>query len=256
MTQLDVKHLSIARQQRVLYRELNFSIKPGDFWAILGPNGTGKTTLLLTLGNQLALTAGELLLNGKHIKHHSARQIAQQIGMLFQSTQFVFPQTVREYCEDALYPRKSLFARFSDAHAEHVEQAMKNLSLQALAKHKVHALSGGEQRRVAIAALLVQAPDIFLLDEPTNNLDLQHQAEVMQLFSRLSQTKAVMMSMHDINLAARYCNKVLMLFADGSSSCGKTTDMLTSERLSRLYQYPIDGLSLNDQTYWLPVNHQ
>lgn len=256
MTQLDLHHLSIARGQRILYRDLNLSINPGDFWGILGPNGAGKTTLLLTLGKQLPFPAGDLQLNGQSIKQYSARQIAQQIGMLFQETQFVFPQTVQEYCEDALYPRKSLFSRCSSAHAQHVQAVFESLSLQHLAKHSVQAISGGEQRRVTIAALLVQAPEIYLLDEPTNNLDLQHQAEIMKLLTRLSATKAVMMSVHDINLAARHCNKILMLFADGSTACGDTKDMLTSKRLSRLYQYPIDGLPLNDQTYWLPVNHQ
>lgn len=255
MTHLDLINLCIARHQRVLYRGLNFSIKPGDFWGILGPNGAGKSTLLLTLGRQLPFTAGDLHLNGVSITQHSVRHIAQQIGMLFQETQFVFPQTVQEYCEDALYPRKALFAKITNAHAAEMQQIFEKLSLQSLTTNSVQALSGGEQRRAAIAALLVQAPAIYLLDEPSSNLDLQHQANVMQLFTRLSETKAVVMSVHDINLAARYCNKILMLFADGSTAHGNTKEMLSSERLSRLYQYPIDALSLNDQTYWLPVNY-
>lgn len=256
MTQLDLHHLSIARNRRTLYRNLTLSIKPGDFWGVLGPNGAGKTTLLMTLCKQLPAAAGDLYLNGQSIHHYSARQIAQQIGVLFQETQFVFPQTVQEYCEDALYPRQSLFTAISSLQTKEIQQIFQLMSLQHLAKQSVQAISGGEQRRVTIAALLVQAPEIYLLDEPTNSLDLPHQAEIMKLFTRLSATKAVVMSVHDINLAARHCNKILMLFADGSSACGETKDMLTSDRLSRLYQYPIDGVTLKDHTYWLPVNHQ
>lgn len=251
MTTLHLHQASIARRGRVLYQGLEMQILPGDFWGILAPNGAGKTTLLHTLSGHLPLHAGNLLLNGKRMASYSLRETAKQVGVLFQERHFAFPQTVQAYCEDALYPRKSFFSFNTNFHAAEIQETLSKLSLHQLAAESLQTLSGGEQQRAAIAALIIQAPDIYLLDEPTNHLDLQYQTLVMQLFANLSTTKSVVMSVHDINLAARYCNKLLMLFADGSALGGTTSEMLTAERLSRLYQYPIDAHALNQQTYWL-----
>lgn len=252
MTTLHLQQAAIARRGRVLYRELEMLIQPGDCWGILAPNGAGKTTLLHTLSGHLPLHAGSLLLDDKPFASYSIRETAKQIGILFQERHFAFPQTVQAYCEDALYPRKPFFAFNTNQHAAEIQQTLNTLSLHQLAAESLPTLSGGEQQRAAIAALIIQSPAIYLLDEPTNHLDLQYQAQVMQLFANLSATKSVVMSVHDINLAARYCNKLLMLFSDGTALSGATSDLLTAERLSHLYQYPIDAHALNQQTYWLP----
>lgn len=251
MTILTLAHLNIARGKQLLCQQLNLSISPGDFWGILGPNGCGKSTLLHTLCGQLPAAHGELLLNDQPLHTFSSRAIAQQIGILFQDTHFTFPQTVHDYCADARFPHQALLGRHTNTHPE-VHQALSALRLTALAGKNIHELSGGEQRRAAIAALLVQAPAIYLLDEPINHLDLPHQMLVMSLLRDQSRKQAVVMSLHDVNLAARYCNKILFMLPDGSVLHGSSTDLLTSAYLSQVYQYPIDAISHCDQTYWLP----
>ena len=251
MTTLTLANLSIARGKQRLCSPLNLTIAPGDFWGILGPNGCGKSTLLQTLCGQLPPAQGQLLLNGQALHTINTRAIAQQMGILFQDTHFTFPQTIRDYCADARFPHQPLLRRHSHEPAQ-VLQALAALRLTTLADKNIQHLSGGEQRRAAIAALLVQAPAIYLLDEPANHLDVPHQMLVMRLLRAISQDQAVVMSLHDINLAARYCNKILLFLPDGGTLHGSSTDLLTSEHLSRVYQYPIDAISDSDQTYWQP----
>ena len=254
MTTLTINNLTVARGTRPLSRDLSFVVAPGDYWAILGPNGCGKTTLLHTLCGQMAAAKGQLLLDDQPIASLSTRHIAQQIGILFQDSSHHFPQTVREYCLDARFPHHALFSahRHSSADIKIMQRILEALQLSALADKNIQHLSGGEQRRVAIAALLIQAPAIYMLDEPVNHLDLHHQTLAMNLLAAESERHAVIMTLHDINLAARYCNKLLLLFPDGTTCHGTCEEMLTAEQLSKLYQHPIDVIRHGDQTYWLP----
>jgi iron complex transport system ATP-binding protein len=252
MTTLSLDALNIIRGHKVLIRDLSLTIQPGDFWGILGPNGCGKTTLAHTLCGQIPPHSGQLQLNERALHTLSTRDIAQQIGILFQDTRHAFPQTVREYCQDASFPHRSLFSTQSSPSAP-VNETLNALTLTAHADKNIQQLSGGEQQRAAIAALLVQSPTYFVLDEPTNHLDLHHQIQVMNIFAEKSAAQhAVIAALHDINLAASYCNHILMIFADGSVLHGTKQEMLTPERLSHLYQHPIDVIREGGQTYWLP----
>ncbi len=254
MTTLSVRDLSITRQRRRLCQHLSFTISPGDYWAVLGPNGCGKTTLLHTLCGQLPATSGEILLNNQAITHLKRRELAQQIGILFQTHTHPFPQIVRDYCLDARFPHHTLLTAGKHAEADRIrlQHILNRLQLTDLADKNIQQLSGGEQRRAAIAALLMQSPDIYVLDEPINHLDLHHQIETMSIFKEASRTHGIIMAVHDINLAAHDCNKILMLFQDGTSMQGSCSEMLTTELLSRLYQHPIDVIQAGDQTYWQP----
>jgi iron complex transport system ATP-binding protein len=256
---LHIENLTISRGKKILCRVLTMTIKPNDFWAILGPNGSGKTTLLQTLSGHLAPAHGKILLNKQPLTAHSSRLLAQHIGILFQDSAHTFPQTVYEYCRAARFPHQALISsRCHQTDDRITRQTLKLLELDNLADKNIQHLSGGEQRRAAIAALLVQSPAFYLLDEPANHLDLHHQMQMMQIFADLAhiQHRAVIMSLHDINLAARYCNKILMLFPDGSTQHGSRADMLNTENLSRLYQHPIDVIRDGEQTYWLPNKHR
>ena len=254
MKSLRTTNLTIARGQKTLCQHLNITITSGDFWAVLGPNGAGKTTLLQTLANQLTPTAGSISLNEAPLTALSARQIAQEIGILFQDFQPTFPQTVYEYCLSARFPHHGIFTtKYQSADLSLTEKILNALQLTTYAQQNIQQLSGGEQRRIAIASLLIQAPNFFLLDEPTNHLDLHHQIHTLNLFANLTQNhNAVIMSSHDINLAQRYCNKILMMFPDGNTAHGTRDEMLNSENLTRLYQHPIDAVQDGKQTYWQP----
>ena len=252
---LQIRHLTITRGQQTLCHDLSLTIELGDCWAVLGPNGSGKTTFLHTLSGHLVPQQGRLLLNNQPLSGLARRDIAKQIGILFQDSSYHFPQSVLEYCLAARFPHQSPFTtRHSNTDHAIMHKALATMELMHLAQKNIQHLSGGEQRRAAIAALLIQSPTFFLLDEPANHLDLHHQIHMMHVFAKLVQTRqhAVIMSLHDINLAARFCNKILMLFPDGTTLHGHRDDILNTEYLSKLYQHPIDVVHANAQTYWLP----
>jgi iron complex transport system ATP-binding protein len=249
-----IENLTIARGQKILCRDLNFTIAAGDFLGILGPNGSGKTTLLQTLCGELAPRAGNIFLNNTPLTALSAKEIARAIGMLFQDSSHAFPQTVYDYCLAARYPHHHFFASPSSKdNAEIVSHALQLFELNALAGKNIQQLSGGEKRRVELAALFVQAPLFYLLDEPANHLDLPHQLRAMHYLKELADTNhAVVTTLHDVNLAARYCSKILMINGDGRAAIGTRQEMLTTELLSDLYQHPVTAIHSHDQTYWMP----
>ncbi|HTM64278.1 MAG TPA: ABC transporter ATP-binding protein [Gammaproteobacteria bacterium] len=250
---LDINNLSIHRGNKIVISNLSMTINPGDCWAVLGPNGSGKTTLLQTLAGHIAPAAGEIKLNDTPLAGLSERRIAQQIGVLFQHSRYPFPQTVYEYCHAAHYPHQPLFAPRNDTHSTTTEHALDVMQLTSFADKNIQHLSGGEQRRAAIAALLIQSPRFFLLDEPSNHLDIPHQIHTLNLLLQLAENegRAVMMALHDINLAQRYCNKILMIMSDGTVRHGMADEMLTAENLTQLYQHPIDAIRYGEQTYWM-----
>lgn len=256
MTTLQANQLTLSRGKRTLCRDLSFTIQRGDFTGILGPNGSGKSTLLLTLAGHLAPEQGHVLLNQQPLSSLSSREVARQIGILFQNGQYSFPQSVRDFCLAARFPHQSVI------HPEHTAaqdiqittQALIAAELSTLAENNIQHLSGGEQRRAALAALLVQSPDFLLLDEPVNHLDLRHQIQMMRLLRSLTNEHAVVMSLHDINLAQRFCSKIILMFDDGNTLQGETAAVLTPDNLSRLYHHPIDAAYMDGQPYWLPQN--
>ncbi len=249
---LTLNHLSLSRGKRVLCQDLHLELQPGDFCAILGANGSGKSTLLQSLCGQLAPAQGEILLRGKKLQTYSTRELAQLIGILFQETNFHFAQPVFDYCAAARFPHQSLLQRDESSNAALIQAVLKKWicrrSLPGIFNN-YPAVNNGAQR---LLSLFIQTPQIYLLDEPANHLDVPHQIAVMSQLQALSRDHIVIASLHDMNTAARYCNKVLLLFADGSNLFGTTDTLLTSANLTRLYQYPIDAITLNDQTYWLP----
>lgn len=252
MAKLSATNLSIERGGRTLYRNLNLTIQSGERWAVLGPNGSGKTTLLLTLAGLLSQKEGDITINEVPVQHFPNRERARQIGILLQEMVSSFPQTVYDYIKASRYPYHHPLSlhRTHPGEENFIHQVIMALSLQDLTRKNIQALSGGEQRRVAIAALVVQSPEIYLLDEPTNHLDLHHQIEALDLLMR---NETVVMTTHDINLAMRYCNRALLLFPEQTYLQGEINDVLTTENISKLYQVAMQKLQTDQQTYWLPT---
>lgn len=251
---IQISNLTLARGTRTFCCDLSFAVQSGDCWAVLGPNGSGKTTLLHTLAGQLKPHDGQIILNDVCMTTLTARQIAQEVGILFQDVHHAFPQSVYEYCRAARFPHQHLFASQNAEDDAITDTALHHMKLKEFAEKNIQQLSGGEQRRAAIASLLIQSPAFFLLDEPTNHLDLPYQIHTMNTLQELTrqEQRAVIMSLHDINLAARYCNHILMIFSDGSVMHGTRDEILTRENLTRLYQHPVDVVRDGAHSYWLP----
>lgn len=234
-------------------RELDFSVVPGQCWAILGRNGAGKTTLLHTLAGLRAPTAGTIALNGRPLAALSAREVARTRGLLTQDDSDAFGATV---LETAMIGRHPYLSRWQWESVEDLRIAREALALMDIAdaeQRDVRTLSGGERRRVALAALLTQRPRLFLLDEPSSHLDLAHQLAVLRRLTTLAreQRSALIMVLHDVNLARRFCDHVLML-DQGTAIAGPASELLTAERLSKIYGVALKTIGQGEELCFVP----
>lgn len=243
---LSTENLKVHIGNKAICNELNCQFKPGEIWGILGPNGVGKTTLLHTLAGLRKPNAGKVLLNQKNLQSYAHKTISAQISLLLQENDYVFPSTVAEVAASGLYAKNS----FDQKHL--VKDALNATGLTGKEMQSVHALSGGEKRRLAIATLLTQQPDIYCLDEPSNHLDLKHQQKMLTIFKNLAkQNKTIILSTHDINLASRTCDKILMLFGNGVVTEGTTKTCLNQAILETLYQCKLTQIQHQERAYWL-----
>lgn len=244
MTVLSTANLCLHARQRILCNSLTLHISPGDIVGILGSNGSGKTTLLHTLAGLRSPKEGVVSLNGQPLKTIPAKTLAQYRGILFQDTHHALPLSVNDYCLASRYPHQPFFQRDHAQDIPIITSALQQMELSHLKDTPITHLSGGEKRRVAIAALLVQAPTIYLLDEPTNHLDIRHQLSVLNHFSSLAAAKqvSVMMTLHDIRLARAYCTRILLIFQNGETLQGAPEDLLTNANMSQLYGCDVSAI--------------
>lgn len=245
--------LSVRRGNKNICENLNLQIRPGEVWGVIGPNGSGKTTLLTTLAGLIIPHMGGIFLGEKKISNFSPRSLAQKRAILFQDTHDIFSQTVWEFCEDSRYSHLNITGKNSDGH-KIIREALQVVGLAHYASHSLQSLSGGERRRLAVAAILVQSPILYLLDEPTNHLDLHFQIKVLEHFKQLAKQEAVaiLMSLHDINLATHYCEFILMLCGDGTVLQGVPEEIFSKENLERVYQCVFQSVKVDQRHVWLP----
>ena len=251
---LDARGLTVTIGGNSVCRELNFSVAPGQCWAMLGRNGAGKTTLLHTLAALRAPDAGTIALDGRAMATMSAREIARVRGLLTQDDSDAFGATV---LETAMIGRHPFLSRWQWESAEdlHIARgALEAMDIAGLALRDVRTLSGGERRRAALAALLTQQSKLMLLDEPSSHLDLAHQLAVLRQLSALArnQRRALIMVLHDVNLARRFCDHVLLLDR-GTALAGPASELLTAERLSKIYGVALKTLGQGEERVFVPA---
>ncbi len=233
---LEARELVIDVPGRSEGAALTLAVAPGQVWGVLGPNGAGKTTLLHTLAGLRAPRSGEIRLDGRSLTAWRRRHVARRLGLVFQENHDGFPATVRETALIGRHPWLSPWQMEGGEDLRLAEAALARLGVGHLADRLVGTLSGGERQRVAIATVLAQAPGVWLADEPTNHLDLRHQTAVMALLAEQARAgSAVMMCLHDLNLAARWCDHLLLLYPDGEACWGPRDAMLVPAALERLY---------------------
>jgi len=246
--------LQVTIAGKTICQALDLNIGRSQCWGILGSNGAGKTTLLHTLAGLRPATSGTILLDGKPLDTLTRRAVAQRIGMLFQDAHDAFPDTVLNTVLIGRHPHLKTWGFESAEDIALAQNALAATGLQGLEKRLISTLSGGERRRVALATVLAQDPALYLLDEPVNHLDLHQQIAVLELLKTRVRAdgKAMMMSVHDVNLAARYCDHVLLLFGDGTLVQGLTSEVLNQAGLERLYQHPIVSVAGPQGPAFLP----
>ena len=235
-TLLSSAALRIAVPGRELVTDLTSEFRRGEFIAVLGQNGAGKTLTLSTLAGIRATDGGSVFLDGKDIHSLKRMVIAQRLALLPQSVDDVFPSTVLDTALTGRHPHIGRLRWESDTDRRVTLAALQSMNVDALAERDVLTLSGGERRRVAVAQILAQEPALYILDEPTNHLDPQHQLDVLGVFrERADSGHCVIASLHDVNLAARYADRCLLLYGDGRWEIDESDCILTEERLEALY---------------------
>jgi iron complex transport system ATP-binding protein len=251
---LETRKLTVGIGDKVFCRDLDLTLQAGERLAILGRNGAGKSTLLSVLAGLRAPQAGEVLINGASYTALGARKSALVRGWLPQARGDAFASTVLETALVGRHPHLDRWGWESEKDARIVREALAAVDLASFEQRDIQTLSGGERQRLAIATLLAQAPRLFLLDEPIAHLDLKHQIAMLELFAGAARDcgAAVAMVLHEPALAWRFCDRVLLIHGDGKTENGPARDMLTVDRLSVLYQYPLQLLENDGQVCFIP----
>jgi iron complex transport system ATP-binding protein len=247
-------HLDVEVAGRILVRDLTLSIRNGSTTCILGCNGAGKTLTMHTLAGLRAPAAGSVALEGMAIADWPRRTLARNLGLLTQTTDDPFPSTVLETVLIGRHPHIGFWQWESNVDRQLAHAALARVGMQDFAQREVATLSGGERRRVALAAILAQDPGVFLLDEPLNHLDPHHQLDVLRLMrERCAAGHAIVMSLHDAGLAARFADDALLLFGNGEWLSGPARDVLTEATISRLYGVPVREITWADGRTFVAV---
>lgn len=242
---LETRQLNIRAGGRMLVEDLTLAVRGGEFMVILGRNGCGKSLTLHALAGLGKGSSGDIRLAGASLSELSRRQIARRLGLLPQDREEALALTAFESVLIGRHPHLPFWQRESAADLDIVRRALARLQLADCADRLLPSLSGGEQRRTGMAALLAQQPVIYLVDEPTNHLDPHHQIEILGLLRELSDAgAAVIAALHDPTLAARFADSALLLYGDGRWRAGPAASALNAADLSALYLTPIAEIEI------------
>lgn len=249
---IKVNHISFSYQELQALKDISFEVDTGDMLAIIGQNGSGKSTLLKCMNRILKVHKGSIEINERSLSTISPAKLSQIMAYIPQTEEAITGLTV---FDTVLLGRKPYInGKPSERDLEFVSELLFRLELEEEAMRPINTLSGGQQQRVFIARALAQQPSILLLDEPIANLDIYHQMKVMKLLQQLStEGITVIITIHDINMAARFCNKALMLkrgtvFASGDQS------VYISDNIAYLYDIEVEVVHYKDNICIIPKN--
>lgn len=237
MIVVKVKKINLHYGDKHVLRDLSVDIASGEFFTIIGPNGSGKTTLLKAIANLIKPDDGRIDILGKPVDRYSRRQLSQVVAVVPQQMPIDFPFTVAETVLMGRSPHLSLMDVEQKEDYAIAEEAMRFTDVASFADRRLDRLSGGERQRVIIARAICQQPQIILLDEPTASLDPAHQIHIMDLMERFRREKntTVIMVSHDLNLAAMYGDRLLLLKDGAEETVGSPQEVLTYQQLERSY---------------------
>ncbi|MEU0195459.1 ABC transporter ATP-binding protein [Streptomyces afghaniensis] len=235
-SRLAARGVTVRYGARTVIDDLDVAIPPGVITTIIGPNGCGKSTLLRTLSRLLKPSRGTVVLDGDDIARLRTRDVARKLGLLPQAPVAPEGLTVADLVARGRHPHQSWLRQWSSDDADVVERALAMTGVSDLADRPVDALSGGQRQRVWISMTLAQGTDLLLLDEPTTYLDLAHAMDVLDLVDDLHESGCtVVMVLHDLNLAARYSDNLVVMRAGSILAQGHPRDVLTAELLHEAF---------------------
>jgi iron complex transport system ATP-binding protein len=241
---LEVSHLSVSYGSRLILQDVSFSVPRGQILGVIGPNGTGKTTLLRALSGVLPLTAGGVSVNGLDLHAMREPQRARLVAVVPQARNLPPAFTGWEMVQLGRTPYIGWMGGLSARDIQRVHRAMERVDSLELADRRLGDLSGGEQQRLLLARALAQEAPLLLLDEPTTHLDLQHQVNLLHEVRSLAEHDGltVVMALHDLNLVGRYADTVALISGGGLRAIGTPAEVLEPDLLSEVYHLPLQAL--------------
>ncbi|MBW3690872.1 amonabactin ABC transporter ATP-binding protein [Aeromonas dhakensis] len=240
---LTINHLQFGYQHKPVFSDISFTIPQGKLVGIVGPNGGGKSTLLKLLAGQEQQQAGEILLKGKPLASYGKKALARELAYLPQRPLVPAGIQVEQLVQYGRHPHQGWFNQWSEEDARMVRWACERMQLGDILQQSASSLSGGQAQRVWLAMVLAQDADIILLDEPTSALDIGHQTEVMEAIHQITaEGKTVLIVIHDLATAARYCDELIALGDGGIQAMGPAREVVTKSLIDRLYQTDVDIL--------------
>jgi iron complex transport system ATP-binding protein len=243
--------LAFAYDGVSVLKNISFELRPHEILAVIGPNGTGKSTLLKCIDGLLKPRKGDILLNGRSTRGMPRREMAEYIGYVPQTPSYIFPFTVLDMVLLGRYPHK----KHKGKNLEKAYEALRLLDMENIAMRNFNEISGGQQQKVTIARAIAQEAEIFLLDEPTSNLDILHQLEVMELLRRFVREydRSAVISMHDLNLTSRYADTVILLDQGKIVAAGEPFSVLTPENIAAIYHVAVEVKNIENRPHIIPV---
>ncbi|MEU4574525.1 ABC transporter ATP-binding protein [Nonomuraea sp. ATR24] len=250
---LQAAAVKLGYGDRTIVDGLDLGIEAGTVTTIIGPNGCGKSTLLRALGRLLKPQGGEVLLDGKRIDRIPTREVAKVLGVLPQAPTAPEGLTVADLVARGRHPHQTWYRQWSTDDESAVAEALTMTGLADLAERPLDELSGGQRQRAWISMALAQGTDLLLLDEPTTFLDLAHQVEVLELVRRLHHAsgRTIVMVLHDLNLAARYADRLVAMRGGRVIAAGEPHEVLTEELLREVFE--LDAKVIPDPVAGTPL---
>lgn len=241
MYSIEVKNLEFGYRESLILKGLSFSIKKGEFVSIIGPNGSGKSTLLKTLNNLYKPNNGTILIEGKNIDDYKRKDLARIIGFVPQDTIIDYEFTVEDIVRMGRHPYKRRFQKEDKEDYKIVYDVMEMTNTLKIKDRIITEISGGERQRVLIAKALAQNPSIILLDEPTSHLDINHQIDLLNLLRSLNRKKGttIILVIHDINLAARFSDGIILLNEGEIIGSGNPEKVITADNIEKAYNLDV-----------------
>ncbi|SDE81705.1 ABC transporter ATP-binding protein [Sporomusa acidovorans] len=248
-----VQNVCFSYNSHPLLQDVSLNVQQGQVVSIVGPNGAGKSTLLKCMARLLKPQAGAVHLDGRDIAGKNSRELAKALGYVPQNTGDVFTFTV---LETVLMGRKPhVVWEVGDEDFRVVTQVMHFLGIENLAERPLDQLSGGQKQKVFVARALAQQPAIFLFDEPTSNLDVRHQLEVFATIKQLAanEGRTVIVVVHDLNLAARFSDTMVMLKQGSVYAAGKPAEVITEDNIRDVYHVSVAVMETKYGRYVVPI---
>jgi len=238
MTKLEVQNIALGYNQHPVVSGLSFRLEPGEMVGLIGPNGCGKTSIIKALSRVLETQAGQITLDGKDLHLFAHNDLARAIGVVPQNPALPENFTVAEIVLLGRTPYLGWLRKESSGDLALAWWAMQRTGTAVLYDRRLGELSGGERQRVTIARVLAQEPQVILLDEPTANLDINHQQEILNLIKGLCREKnlAVLIALHDLNLASQYCDRLILLKEGRIYADGRPQEVITAANIKAVYR--------------------